>query len=227
MGYVAAAVVAAFLYFQHLIGGPLFLPLLPKGEAQPGVAIVSMSGDLGVDFGLTGKTARRFQADGIPVIAVNSHDFFKVRRTAAEASALLAQAIDKAAAAGHTQRVWLIGHSYGADMMHVALAGLPQAERDKIAAVALVVPGQTIFLKIDWLERYDWKPPEAAAVDTARLLTWVPVLCIQGSEEDASLCPSLTQPNVEHLTLPGGHLLHRDSKAVHDAVAAFFAKHRP
>ena len=42
-------------------------------------------------------------------------------------------------------------------------------------------------------------------------LSWVPLLCIRGAEEESSLCPSLSQRNATTVRLPGGHELHHDA----------------
>jgi type IV secretory pathway VirJ component len=119
-----------------------------------------------------------------------------------------------------TRRVVLIGQSYGADMMQAGLPALPPALRAKIALVVLIVPGATLDYRASPSEVFAGTGANIPALPTARLLDWVPVLCIHGAREAASLCPLLTAANVHSVTLPGGHPLRRDATRVYAALDA-------
>ncbi|RZL54212.1 MAG: hypothetical protein EOP65_11695, partial [Sphingomonas sp.] len=45
---------------------------------------------------------------------------------------------------------------------------------------------------------------------TANRLTWAPLTCIYGVEEDDSLCPLLRVPGAQVIGMPGGHNIHHD-----------------
>jgi type IV secretory pathway VirJ component len=152
-------------------------------------------------------------------MGVNSLVYFRHRRTPAEIERLIAEAVRRGLAFGHARRVILIGQSFGADMVHVGLTGLPPALRSRIAMVALVVPTDSVDYQASPAELFDLVSADAPALATARRLTWVPTLCVQGMEETDSLCPLLTAPNVRKVALPGGHPLHGDVDALYARLA--------
>ena len=109
----------------------------------------------------------------------------------------------------------LVGQSFGADMLQVGLPALPPQLRSRVILVALVVPGDSIDFRASPSELFGLQSPDAPALPSARLLNWLPVLCVHGAEEEDSLCPLLDLPNVRSVALPGGHPLHRDAERVH------------
>ena len=215
--------VVGFLTYIGYWGGAVFTPIPatgPPGTAKAGLAAVILSGDMGFAVGMGPKIADKLAADGIPVIGVNSLTFFRHARMPGEVKAMLADATQRALAFGHARQVILIGQSFGADMLHVGLTGLPPRLRERIRMVALVVPTETVFFQASPSEMFSWVDPDADARETAGQLTWVPTVCIRGREEQDSLCPHLHQRNVQQVVLPGGHPLHWDVDAVHAVLSA-------
>lgn len=199
-------------------GGDLYVPVKARrapSSAHAGLAAVILSGDMGFKIGMGRAVADRLAADGIPVLGVNSLVYFRERRSPAEARALVEDAVRRGLAFGHARRLLLIGQSYGADMVHVGLAGLPPDLRAKLALVALVVPTDTVIYRASPAEMLDLVPADAAAIDTGRRLDWVPLLCVQGREETDSLCPLLDQSNMRRIVMPGGHPLRRDADGLY------------
>lgn len=212
----------AFCSYIGYSGGRVLTLIPPTARPTPAkahsVAII-LSGDMGFRIGMGPEIATRLAADGIPVVGVNSLTYFRRERTPAEVEALIAGIIPRAMAFGRTDKVMLIGQSFGADMLQVGLVGLPPALRAKVRMVALVVPTATLTFRASPSELFNWGEPDAQAITTARELNWTPVTCIHGIEETGSLCPMLTQPNVHVVALPGGHPLRRDVDAVHAVLS--------
>lgn len=216
---ITATAAALWLADIGAFGGQLYFDIPARQAAAPArkdVAAVIFSGDMGFKVGMGPRMAKHLTAAGIPVTGVSSLVHFRTRRSPAEIRAFVEDAMRHARTTFGASRLILIGQSYGADMLHVGLAALPAAERRQIALVEFVVPTDTVYYQISPGELFEWRAPDADAMTTARQLDWVPLLCIRGAEERNSLCPRLRQPNVEHVTLPGGHALHWDS----DALAA-------
>lgn len=209
-----------FMAWLGYFGGPVFTDIAPT-KAQRGYAVVLLSGDLGLKIGMAPEIARRLAADGVPVVAVNTLTYLRKTRTPADITTLIARAEQRALRLGHTDRVVLIGQSFGADMLHVGLVGLPQPLRAKIARVALIVPEDNVQFRASPSEVFDLWTPTTPALPTARHLTWAPLLCVQGIVETNSLCPLLTQANARRVALPGGHPLHRDADALYDVIWRF------
>ncbi|MES3100351.1 AcvB/VirJ family lysyl-phosphatidylglycerol hydrolase [Sphingomonas faeni] len=219
---LAAFAVAAtgFMGWLGYFGGALFTDVYPTGPRRPFAAVL-LTGDLGYKIGLAPQIAQRLAADGVPVVAVNTLTYLRTTRTPADITTLIARAEQSALRLGHTDRVVLIGQSFGADMLHVGLVDLAPELRAKIAKVALIVPEDTVQFRASPSEVFDLFTPTVDARPTARQLTWAPLLCVQGVEEVGSLCPLLTQPNARRVALPGGHPLHRDANALYGVLARF------
>lgn len=182
------------------------------------VAAVYFSGDLGYRVAMGRMIGNRLAADGIPVVAVNSMGYFRPRRTVAEMTGLIANAIRQAVAFGHSDQVILIGHSFGADTLQAGLVHLSQDLRARIRAVVLIAPTKALYLRISPGEMLDLTQPDAEALPTLRQLTWVPTTCIYGTWEADSPCPHLDAPNVRRIALPGGHSLDWNIDRVHASI---------
>lgn len=219
IGIGLAIVAAAIAGYAGWLGYWSDDPFVPVPAATPEstqpLAAVIVSGDMGFKTGMGPEIAGRLSKDGIPVLGVNSLVYFRDRRSPAEIRAFIADAIERGLRFGHARKLVLIGQSFGADMVQVGLDGLSPELKAKLAAVVLVVPGDTVDYRVSPAELLDLIAPDAAALPTARKLDWIPTTCIQGAEETDSLCPHLKAPNVHKVALPGGHPLHRNADALY------------
>lgn len=114
----------------------------------------------------------------------------------------------------------LLGQSYGADMLQTGLARLPADLRAKVAAIILVVPGETAFFRSDPSGLAYRGKPDSWGIATARTIDWAPLTCIYGVRETDSLCPLLKQDNAHVVAMPGGHYLNHDNAALTERVSA-------
>jgi type IV secretory pathway VirJ component len=222
-----ASVAVAFLLFCLWIGYFAHSPFTlvrPTETARRDATVIFLSGDIGFRLGMAPQIAERLTADGYPVVGINSLTYFRTTRTAAEATALIEDAIAQAHTLSHGGRLILIGQSYGADMLHVGLVGLPDALRREIAMVALIVPGATVEYRASPGEVLTFAMAEEDAMPSARQLDWVPLLCLWGREEAASLCPLLHLRNLHSVGMPGGHPLHYDADAVYRQITVQMAR---
>jgi type IV secretory pathway VirJ component len=224
---VVLAGCAAVYGYAGYYNGPIFrdMPTALAGPAKP--AIVMLSGDTGNRMGMTPKIAARLNHRGYTIVTVNSLTYFSSRRTAADAATLIETAMTRAMKVGKTDHVVLIGQSFGADMLHAGLARFTAAQRRPIRAVVLVVPGEDIVFRASPIELAGFEIPDQLAYPTASRLTWAPVTCIRGAAEPASLCPLLDMPNVRRVTLPGGHKLNSDVRALEAAIVAAIRRAEP
>lgn len=208
---------AAYLHAGYY-NGPLFhdMPAADAGPAKP--AIVMLSGDMGNRVGMTPRVAARLGARGYAIVTINSLTYFSPRRTPEETAELIKTAMVRAMKLGKTDHVVLIGQSFGADMLHAGLARFSAAARQPIRSVVLIVPGEDIIFRASPIELAGLETPDQRAYPTASRLRWVPVTCIHGADEAGSLCPELQLPNVRRITLPGGHKLNSDARALEAAI---------
>ncbi|PZU13124.1 MAG: type IV secretion system protein VirJ [Sphingobium sp.] len=224
IAFAIALLLGTFLWLGY-IGGTVFTPMLPdhyRPRPEGSVAIL-WSGDMGFHTGMGPKIANRLVKDGIPVVGMNSLAYFNVKRTPEETEALLERSIEEARRIDPKARLVLIGQSYGADMLQVALARLPARERGAVGQIVLIVPGVTVAFRASPTEIFTFALHEDSALPTARTLGWAPTLCIGGRDETSSLCPLLHQRGVRTVLLPGGHPLRRDDEAVYGVLRRVMA----
>lgn len=199
--------------------------LAPRGDARKDYAAVLFSGDMGPRAGMGAPVADGLADHGVATVSVNSLNYFRVRRSPADVSGIMARAIRDAMALGHVDKVVVLGQSFGADMVHVGLENLPADLRSHVSLVVLTVPTRTVFLRVSPLEWLDKTTPDAPAIASASKLDWVPVVCIRGTEETDSLCPLLHLPRLTQLALPGDHYLEHDADRVFTTIRTVIAAH--
>lgn len=211
--------VAMLLYSGSYFDRDPFVRFPAQGRPQP-ILVLSLSGDMGLRYGMGGVIARGLSAHGIAVSGVNSPVLFRHPRTRAEVDALIADLVRRAARQAGSRRLVLIGQSYGADMLQTGLARLPADLRAKVSAIVLVVPGETAFFRSDPSGLAYRGKPDSWAITTARTIDWAPLTCIYGVKETDSLCPLLKQANAHIVAMPGGHYMDHDDAALIARVLA-------
>jgi type IV secretory pathway VirJ component len=166
----------------------LQLPLQYRWAAHPRAVLLFVSGDGGwasLDEGV----ATMLQQHDISVVGISSLRYFwKERapeRVGQDFHAIVA-ALDRL-----DVPVFIGGYSFGAAVVPIALTHWPEADRQRLAGLALVTPGPSASFEIDPL---DWvrTPKENPATRIAPALRAIglPTLCVLGTTEDADECPS-------------------------------------
>ncbi|MGK6323354.1 AcvB/VirJ family lysyl-phosphatidylglycerol hydrolase [Sphingomonas sp. DT-51] len=203
---VVCVAVAAAGYFDRDA-----VHVYPAAAPVHDVAVVNVSGDMGLRFLLGASTSRGLTEHHVNVVGIASPVYFRRRRTRAEADGFIAEAVRTALARTGARRLVVMGQSYGADIVQTGMAHLPAELRARVAGIILVLPGDAVFYRADptgWAYR---GTPDSVAVTTARTLTWTSLTCIYGAEEDDSLCPLLDLPNLRKVAMPGGHNINHDA----------------
>lgn len=183
----------------------------PAAARPAPVVVVNVSGDMGLRFLLGASTSRGLTAHGYPVLGVTSPVVFRHRRTRAEITTSVAAAIRHAMAATGARRVVVMGQSYGADIVQTGLADLPPSLRRHVAAIVLVLPGDSVFFRADPTGLAYHGRPDSIATTTADTLRWAPLTCIYGVEETDSLCPRLRVAGATIVPMPGDHDIDHDA----------------
>lgn len=180
--------------------------LAPNGVFGDYFAVV-LSGDGGW-VNIDKAIATDLAAHGIPVVGLNSLQYFWNARQPAAMSADLARIIAHYAALWHKRDVLLIGYSLGADALPFMIDGLPEPARRQIRLVTLLGPGREASFQFhvgDWFgassHRGD-RPTEPAVAQ----LAGTNLLCVYGADEADSLCPQIRgRSGVSVLRTGGGH----------------------
>ena len=190
-------------------GLPLIERPAPGGTAGRPLAVL-LSGDGGWS-GRVNEIAKELGREGISTVGWNSLRYYWRERTPNEASADLARVIE------HYRRVWragpvlLVGYSFGADVLPFLANRLPETLLDRVEEVAVVgfSPEANFEFHVgSWFGQQEGRTypsrPEVAML--AR--RGVPVLCVNGKDEELRGCDGLSLPGVAVVYLPSGHSFH-------------------
>ena len=197
------------------------LPLVEvpvKSGAASGLMAVVISGDGGW-AGLDKEVAGALSTKGIPVVGVNSLQYFWSARTPEGIARDLERILRHYMATWNRQEVMLIGYSLGADVIPFAASRLPADLLGKVKVIALLGPSTKAefeFHVTDWLGGASSGQPVLPEV--RKLGGRPPVLCLHGSKESDSLCPSLTPAQGKSIELPGAHHFGGDYEAVANLI---------
>lgn len=163
-------------------------------------------------------------ARGIPVLGVNTFKYYWRSRSAEESATQLDALMTKYVARWGKRRVWLVGFSFGADVLPTIVSRLSPANRARVTQLVLLSASKNLNFEIElegymsspgwWKEHiktfmqrinpvahFDARPPLLA------LHGQPPVVCYYGlGERDDSVCaePGLPAWVTVHAK-PGGH----------------------
>ena len=214
MGSVVGACVLGFALFWNPFARPsleksiVTVPPAPGVQAPAGkddVLTILYSGDGGwadLDKQLGGA----FAARGLPVLGVNSFKYFWRARPPDVAAQQLAALITDSLAKWHKQRVWLVGFSFGADVLPTLIDKLSPAARSRITQLVLLSPSHDATFEIQFegymaaqgrfkafvktlSEKFNKVPEYPALPPVVALDNRFPVVCYYGKDDaDDSLC---------------------------------------
>jgi type IV secretory pathway VirJ component len=184
------------------------LPLVEVPSPGPprGPIAVMISGDGGW-VGLDNRLGNRLSSAGMPVVGLDSLNYFWKARTPESGAADLTRILDHYLAAWHADSAVLIGYSQGADVLPFLVDHLPARLRSKLRYVALIGP--------DLRALFDFRfgsfmagtppPPDRPVRPEIAKLKRVKLLCIYAERETESLCRKLPPGQVKRIPMEGGH----------------------
>lgn len=175
----------------------------PAGKRD--VLTILYSGDGGW-ADLDKQLGSAFAARGIPVLGINAFKYFWRSRSPDEAAEQLDALITKYSAQWHKPRIWLVGFSFGADVLPTIIDKLSAANRARITQLVLLSPSRDTSFEIQFegymitqgrikafvktvLEKFNKVPHYAAMPPLQALDNQPPTVCYYGLDEaDDSLC---------------------------------------
>ena len=191
------------------------LPLVEvPAHGPPRALAVILSGDGGW-ASLDREVGDVLAAAGVGVVGLNSLSYFWTKRTPDGTAADLTRVLRAYRERWRTTRILLIGYSRGADIVPFLAHRLPEDLRGSVALVALLGPARTTdfeFHLTDWLGGDD--PSALPVAPEVRALRGLRVLCVQGADEDESLCSTLDSSLAERMVFPGGHHFGGDYRVI-------------
>jgi type IV secretory pathway VirJ component len=217
---------------EHLPPAPVAslqdLPLteVPARVPSRRIALI-MTGDGGW-AGLDRELAARLAANSVPVVGLNSLEYFWSKRSADQTTADVTRVLRHYLAQWHAERILLIGYSFGAEVLPFVVNRLPEDLRERIIALYLLGPGTTASFEIHVADWIPGLPAEGVPIaPELERLRDTPVLCIQGAAESDSLCPLLPAGRFTRAVLGEGHHFSGDYATLVARILAFAAAPRP
>ena len=190
------------------------LPLTVVTDAKaPATDLMAVmySGDGGW-AGLDRDLAEQLAARGVPVVGIDSLQYFWNARSQAQAGSDAGRIIAHFSQAWRRRKIVLIGYSFGADTLPFIVHNLPAEVRPSVARVSLMgldSHADFQFHLASWLDvSGDNALPTLPAIERLR---GTPLQCLRGVEETDSACIAIPAGSVEQVVLPGGH--HFDGNA--------------
>lgn len=184
------------------------LPLVevPAKGAEGDTLAVILSGDGGW-ASIDKEMGDTLSQDGIPVVGLNSLQYFWKQRTPDGMGMDLERILRHYLQAWHKEKALLIGYSRGADVLPFAAARQPADLLDRVPAIALLGPSRAVAFKFhvtDWLTSGNGKSALPVRPEVEKL-RGRKILCFYGIEEKDSLCRDLGPDQARVYALRGAH----------------------
>ncbi|WP_080761676.1 AcvB/VirJ family lysyl-phosphatidylglycerol hydrolase [Aeromonas hydrophila] len=185
----------------------LSLVEMPVSHLSSAPMVVFLSGDGGwaaLDSGLSAQLVQH----GLPVIGWSSLRYYWKKKTPEQVTGDLVRILAEYQPRWGRKNWMIIGFSFGGDIVPFVINRMPEEYRKNLVGAVMLSPSTSsdFEIHVSNIVSTDKKgaypsTPEAKAIHN------VPMLCIQGAEDDSPvrLCPKLQQSNVTTVTLPGGH----------------------
>jgi len=168
---------------------------------------VIVSGDGGW-VGLDRRIGERLTGEqGMPVVGLNSLQYFWTSRTPDGAAADLARLLDHYLPAWGLDSAVVLGYSQGADVVPFMVDRLPKRLRSRVKLVVLVGPDAGAAFDYNFGTYMSGRKPspELPVAPAIARLKGTKVLCVFGQREKRSLCRSLDPKLAFPLQLNTGH----------------------
>lgn len=192
--------------------------VLPATATRDTLAIM-VSGDGGWRD-LDKSIATALQAQGVPVVGLDSLRYFWSRRSPQETARDIATIVAADTERFHVAHVLLAGYSFGADVLPAVFAALPPALQARVVQISLLGLSTTADWEITVTGWLGTGSPDATP--TGPPLAALPaqlIQCFYGREEAASACPALAH-RAEVIRTEGGHHFDGDYLALTRQVLA-------
>jgi type IV secretory pathway VirJ component len=195
------------------------LPLVEVPAKQPAgdLLAVMVSGDGGW-AGIDHDVANVLASKGVPVVGLNSLQYFWSARTPDGAAADLQRIARHYLGAWGKQQLLLVGYSLGADVLPFMAGRLPPDLLGRVRLIALLGPSRMTsfeFHLTDWLGGSGGG--DRPVLPEVTKLRGRPLLCLYGQEEKDSLCTEIGGLG-KAVALEGSHHFGGDYAALADRI---------
>jgi type IV secretory pathway VirJ component len=200
------------------------VPTVPAPAGHDDVLVVFFSGDGGWRD-LDQQLGKRLVARGLPVLGVSCLDYYWRNRSPEQSAQELDALITKYTTQWHKQKVWLIGFSFGADVLPTIVDKLSPANRARLTQMVLLSPSQDVNFEVEmegyimmrenWLKTHIKEimqsinpvPHYPALPPITALQNQPPLVCYYGRDDsDDTVCNDPKLPKwVKVYEMPGDH----------------------
>jgi type IV secretory pathway VirJ component len=167
---------------------------------------VVISGDGGW-AGIDRQIGETLAADGIPVVGLNSLQYFWKARTPDQTGADLTRLLRHYLQAWGASRALLIGYSRGADVLPFMVTRLPADLRGRVELVALLGPSRVAGFEFHFVDLLGGgNSGDRPTLPEILRLRGSKLLCVYGTGETDSACRELPSDlGATMVAMPGGH----------------------
>jgi type IV secretory pathway VirJ component len=201
------------------------LPLTDVPAAKGGDTLALLISGAGGWADLDRTLSAELASRGMPVIGLNSLQYFWHARTPDRTARDVAQVLRHYLSVWHRSRVVLIGYSVGADVLPFVVNRLPPDLRARLTSVNLLgaSPNASFEISVGELIHTRSAPAMPVAPEVQRIRD-VPVLCLYGRGERDSPCPSLPPATASSVRIGTGHHFGEEYSSLAEQIAAFAAR---
>ena len=187
---------------EDLKGIPVVeVPASKEGDDRLAIVLSGDGGWADIDKDIGERLAKQ----GIAVVGFNSLKYFWEEKTPEESAADLERVVHHYLDAWNRKRIVLVGFSFGADVLPLLYERLHADLKERTALVALLAPSSRASFEISvggWIGVEYHDGPELVPVINGLK---VPVLCVEGTEDDEHPCREVVNPAMEVMTMTGDH----------------------
>jgi type IV secretory pathway VirJ component len=184
--------------------GDLPLVELPSATGNPMLAVV-ISGDGGW-AGIDRQIGATFASEGIPVVGLNSLQYFWKARSPDQAGADLTRILRHYLDSWKASRVLLVGYSRGADVLPFMVSRLPADLRSRVQLVALLGLSHEAGFEFHFADLLEASGTRGRpTLPEIRRLRGLKLMCLYGTDETDTACPDLPPDLASVLAVSGGH----------------------
>jgi type IV secretory pathway VirJ component len=197
------------------------LPLVEERAAEPGRTLAFIFTGDGNWAMLVRGLARELAKHGISSVGLKARTYLLFGRTPTRVTR------DVEAVLRHYLRAWeadsvvLIGLSRGADLLPFVVRRMAPELRRRVRLLALLSPARLGSFRFRWadLVGYHERPGDVRVIPELQALRGsIPVLVVNGREDEAALAPALPPGVAETVLLDAGHNLARDHVTIAELV---------
>jgi len=212
---------------QDWIQAELPLRVFEAASNSSGPMLVYLTGDGGWNSFST-SFCNTLSKRGIPVVGLDSRQYFWQRRSPDESASDLLKIITKYDKGWRRQSLVLVGYSFGADITPFLVNRFSASVQGRLLAVLLISPSKTCDFEIHLSDMLSLGIAKGQynVIREIQASNFKNYTALFGSDEDKTLQMAFEQVNVHVERLQGSHHFDRDYESVADFVSKLIQREK-